>query len=137
MSWLQLILNTIGFHCGSDLLRKMLSLNSPTVAAPGSNFPPDWIFIRRSICLSRSLSPKVLIARRCGREDKVSSRLEFHLTSDSLLFSPARVAQPLHHPPLRVVEQSSLQYPPLRRPVSFIDRVVTFLVLMLLHRCSS
>ena len=77
------------------------------------------------------------MARRCGREDKVSSRLEFHPTSESLLFSPARVAQPLHHPPLQVVEQSSLQYPPLRRLIAFISRVVTFLVLMLLRRCGS
>ena len=135
--WLQLILNAVGFRCGSDLLRKMLILNSPAVAAPGSNFPPDWSFVRRPIRLSRSLAPKVLIARRCGWEDKVSSRLEFHPTSDSLLFYPARVAQPLHHLPLRVVEQSSLQYPPLRRPVAFIARVVTYLVLMLLRRCGS
>ena len=87
--------------------------------------------------LFRSLAPKFLISCRCGREDKVSSRLEFHPTSDSLLFSPARVAQPLHHPPLRVVEQSSLWYPPFRRLVAFIARVVTYLVLMLLRHCGS
>ena len=164
-----MILNAVGFHFGSDLFRKMLNLNSPAVAAPGSNFcligvtsdtrfvcadrllpsfltrccgsltklTPDWSFVRRPIRLFRSLAPKFLIARRCGREDRVSSRLEFHPTSDSLLFSPTRVTQPLHHPPLRVVEKSSLRYPPLRRPVAFIARVVTYLVLMLLRHCGS